>query len=74
MLASIMQTSFSIVVAVYLLIRMEKRMDELTVAVDNLTFVIAGCSSSARSINRNDVIEEGLISTDFKTRTWNGGF
>ena len=39
-ITNIAQTSFSIVVASYLLIRMEKRMEELSKAVVNLTSVI----------------------------------
>ncbi|MEG3066552.1 MULTISPECIES: YvrJ family protein [Acetomicrobium] len=35
-LTSTLQTTFSIAVAAYLLIRMEKRLDELAIAINNL--------------------------------------
>jgi len=36
LLAGIAQNGFSIAVAAYLLIRMEKRLDELAIAINNL--------------------------------------
>ncbi len=35
-LTSTLQTTFSIAVAAYLLIRMERRLDELAIAINNL--------------------------------------